>query len=764
MPAPDAPRRVNFGKAAREAALLKELDSFKPPGESIRASVSRLPNSASGKQTVSLPLGFVLQPLAPSPDQSEVPALGSVNSIIRCTKCRSYVNPFVQWRANGRQWTCSICGFLQATPDEYVADLDDSGKRVDRYARPELCRGTVEYEAPAEFMVHHHQQPPVFMFVIDVSRTAVVSGFLEAVIAGIREALQSQRMPGGARTRVGIMTFDTSLHFYSLSLNYAQPPMYVVADLEDIFLPTPAPDILVNARECQTAIFRLLDQLPSMFFNTHVDESCLGSAVQGASLAMQHVGGKMLVFGACIPSLGACALKSSRENNSVLCTDREVEFLVPSSDGFKEMAIRLTQGQVSLDLFMAPQGYVDLASLAPLAKYTGGDVRYYGGFQLTLHGLKLMKEVVHVLTRNTGWQAVMRVRVSNGWKISKIYGHFNIQGINLVVVPNVHEDQTFAVTIDLADSVAVDAVLYVQCALLYTNSDGERRIRVHTWASLTSGSVPEIVNSVDVQATVALLSNIAVGQSVSTTLAKGRTTLQQYCQHSVQALSMTNAVALQYLSLYIMGMLKSPAFRSTRDVSADVRIFLWMRLETLPVEQVAAYYCPRLVGLHDMPASCGLPGDDGRIVFPDTLRLTSESLTEAGIYLLDDGESMLLWLGKRSDVSFIQSVFGMPSFDQVDSVTAAALAGTHGDPLSDRVGNIIAEVRSQRKLPYLHLHVLRQGEPREFRFFSSLIEDKALGFQFTYAEFLESMGVNPCFQVQPHPHVQHAGASPMNSR
>ena len=32
------------------------------------------------------------------------------------------------------------------------------------------------------------------------------------------------------------------------------------------------------------------------------------------SKAMKHIGGKMLVFGACIPSVGELALKSTRDN------------------------------------------------------------------------------------------------------------------------------------------------------------------------------------------------------------------------------------------------------------------------------------------------------------------------------------------------------------------------------------------------------------------------------------------------------------------
>ena len=43
-------------------------------------------------------------------------------------------------------------------PDEYYSHLDMSGKRVDLYERPELCKGQVEFEAGREYCV----RPPMF--------------------------------------------------------------------------------------------------------------------------------------------------------------------------------------------------------------------------------------------------------------------------------------------------------------------------------------------------------------------------------------------------------------------------------------------------------------------------------------------------------------------------------------------------------------------------------------------------------------------------
>ena len=46
-----------------------------------------------------------------------------------------------------------MCSMLNEIPVEYFCNLDQNGRRRDLDERPELALGTVEYIAPAEYMV-----------------------------------------------------------------------------------------------------------------------------------------------------------------------------------------------------------------------------------------------------------------------------------------------------------------------------------------------------------------------------------------------------------------------------------------------------------------------------------------------------------------------------------------------------------------------------------------------------------------------------------
>ena len=47
----------------------------------------------------------------------------------------------------------------------------------DKYQRSELCKASVEFVAPGDYMVRP-PQPPAYVFVIDVSSTSVQSGMI----------------------------------------------------------------------------------------------------------------------------------------------------------------------------------------------------------------------------------------------------------------------------------------------------------------------------------------------------------------------------------------------------------------------------------------------------------------------------------------------------------------------------------------------------------------------------------------------------------
>ena len=60
----------------------------------------------SMRQRYQLPVGAVVHPLA---DPQDVPVIGlDHGGIVRCKRCRTYINPFVRWSDGGRWARCAV--------------------------------------------------------------------------------------------------------------------------------------------------------------------------------------------------------------------------------------------------------------------------------------------------------------------------------------------------------------------------------------------------------------------------------------------------------------------------------------------------------------------------------------------------------------------------------------------------------------------------------------------------------------------------------
>jgi protein transport protein SEC24 len=194
-----------------------------------RLSMNNIPSTSESLSSTGLPLGLLLQPLAPQqPGELEIPVLdfGEIGPP-RCTRCRAYINPFMVFRSGGNKFVCNMCTYANDVPPEYFCATTPQGARVDREQRPELMRGTVEFLVPKEYW----NKEPVglkWLFLIDVGQEALNKGFLEAFCAGIITALYSEdssqengetnrKIPEGSK--VGFVTFDKDIHFYNMNVS-----------------------------------------------------------------------------------------------------------------------------------------------------------------------------------------------------------------------------------------------------------------------------------------------------------------------------------------------------------------------------------------------------------------------------------------------------------------------------------------------------------------------------------------------------------------
>ncbi|KAE9618908.1 putative von Willebrand factor, type A, Zinc finger, Sec23/Sec24-type, sec23/Sec24, trunk [Lupinus albus] len=695
----------------------------------LRFTTNAIPSSQSLASRWHLPLGAVVCPLAESPHGDDVTIVNlSPGGVVRCRRCRTYVNPYMTFTEGGRKYRCNICALLNEVPSEYYAQLDATGKRVDLNQRPELTKGTMEFVASAEYMARP-PMPPVYFFLIDVSISAVRSGMIEVVAQTIRSCLDE--LPGFPRTQIGFATFDSTIHFYNLKSSLTQPQMLVVSDLDDIFVPLPD-DLLVNLSESRNVVEIFLDSLPSMFQDNVNLESAFGPALKAAFMIMSQLGGKLLIFQNTLPSLGVGRLKLREDDSRVYGTDKEHMLRLAEDPFYKQMAAEFSKYQISVDVYAFSDKYTDIATLGTLAKYTAGQVYFYPAFQSVIHGEKLRSELRRDLTRETAWEAVMRIRCAKGVRFTTYHGNFMLRSTDLLALPAVDCDKAFAMQLSLDEALLTTQTMYFQVALLYTASCGERRIRVHSAAVPVVTDLGEMYRLADTGAIASLFSRIAIEKMLSHKLEEARGAVQlrivkalrEYRNlHAVQhrlANRMIYPDSLKFLPLYGLALCRSKALRGGHgDVPLDERCAVGHTMMTLPIKRLLKLLYPSLIRLDEhLLKADNLKSIDIR------LPLSKESLDCRGLYLYDDGFGFTIWFGRVIPPDIAKNLLGPDFAAELSKVCLKE----QNNEMSKELMKVLVKFRNTDQAYYQLSHLVRQGEqPREGFLLANLVEDQMRG-------------------------------------
>ncbi len=449
-----------------------------------------------------IPLGVVITPYrVPQEGEEPVPVINP-EQIVRCRRCRTYINPWVQFVEQGTRWRCNLCYLTNEVPAFFDWNAE-TRQHVDRLKRPELTHAVVEFVAPQEYMVRP-PQPCVYFFVIDVSLASVQSGMVATAARTILDSLD--KIPNqDNRTKIGFLTVDSTLHFYSLSATAPEPQMLVVGDLDDVFVPKPD-DLLVNLSESRKAVEGFLTRVADMFKATTITSNALGAGLQAAYKLLTPIGGKIILMNTTLPSVGPGALKP-REDQKLLGTPKEVQLLQPQTMFYKNLAVDCSRAQVSVDVFLFGAGYSDVATLSTCARFTAGASYFYPVFNAgrTEDATKFSHEFSHFLSKPLGLEAVLRVRASKGLRMTAYHGNFFLRSTDLMALPNVNPDASYAVEVEIEENIQSQMVCF-QTAVLHTSDNGERRIRVLTQAVPVTNNLHDVFASADVKTIATLLS------------------------------------------------------------------------------------------------------------------------------------------------------------------------------------------------------------------------------------------------------------------
>ena len=197
----------------------------------------------------------------------------------------------------------------------------------------------------------------------------------------------------------------------------------------------PPSKLLMNVTEDIDRIHALFDKVYNFFGEEyyaqgrHGTSVATGAAVKAATQVVEENGGRVMFFTSTLGAAQGCGRVQNRYNATVFNTDQEAtKMLAPEQSFFRELALDCTSKCIAVDLFVSlnlKHKSLDLASIAPLAGISGGDLYFYADFDCYKHGEQLYFQIFRNLTRVTASDIMCKVRVSTGLTVTDYFGQFN---------------------------------------------------------------------------------------------------------------------------------------------------------------------------------------------------------------------------------------------------------------------------------------------------------------------------------------------------
>uniref|UniRef100_A0A673K533 Protein transport protein Sec24C-like n=1 Tax=Sinocyclocheilus rhinocerous TaxID=307959 RepID=A0A673K533_9TELE len=709
----------------------------------IRCTAYNIPcNSDMAKQS-QVPLAAVIKPLAPLPPDETPPYLvdHGESGPIRCNRCKAYMCPYMQFIEGGRRFQCGFCSCVTEVPPHYFQHLDHTGKRVDCYDRPELSMGSYEFTATVDYCKNNKiPQPPAFIFLIDVSYNAVKNGMVGIICQELKtllDYLPRENPDVESNIRVGFVTYNKVLHFYNVKASLAQPQMMVVSDVADMFVPL-LDGFLVNVSESRVVIESLLDQIPEMFADTRETESVFGPVIQAGLEALKAAdcAGKLFVCHSSLPIAEAPGKLKNREDKKLVGTDKEKSLFQPQVSFYNTLAKECVAQGCCVDLFLFPNQYVDVATLGVVPTSTGGSIYKYTYFQASSDQERFLNDLRRDVQKQVGFDALMRVRTSTGIRATDFFGSFYMSNTTDVELAGLDCDKTVTVEFRHDDKLSEETGALMQCAVLYTSCSGQRRLRIHNMAVNCCSQLADLYRNCETDTIINFFAKYAYRSVLGSPIKNVRDSLVNQCAQ-ILACYRKNCASpssagqlilpecMKLLPVYLNCVLKSDVLQPGADVSLDDRAYLRQLVSTLDVSESHVFFYPRLLPLQKL--------DVMSMSLPVAVRNSEERLSRGGVYLLENGLNIFLWVGVNAQQELLQNIFGTPAFGQIDPNMTSLPA--LDNPFSKRLREIIESFRAQRSR-YMKLMVVKQEDKLELIFKHFLVEDKSNNGGASYVDFL----------------------------
>lgn len=695
--------------------------------QEYRSTVNVIPKDLQVLESSKIPFVININPEDFTNESVEM----SQDPIVRCDKCKTYINPFIEIIPPGTLWKCNMCQSINklAVPFRQIKPFERSGAfnpienydiNTSHFLNPELQHSIIDIIAPPNFSIKPTPDP-VFFFAIEATRSTLKDGTFKSVLNCIVSNLEF--LPNAtSRTKI-VITFFNSCAFV---LRKAENTRFIVVPDFDNLPSFYSEDIFFGKEELRIDV----EEIEAYFMDTadarndFGGELCLIKRILGTS-------GTVMVFLGSVPNVGFGTIDTAK--GDIKC----------KSTFYKKKAFELAKAAISVNYFLFPHLNIELPTLSILSKYTGGMLNYYPNYDANdpSFSSKLATDLSLFLEQNIGYEAVCKIRVPNDVTVKEYYGNLSVRSSGIVSFCNLYPSHSFTIEIKIDEKIPSTA-LTVQVALLRNLESGEKVIRILNFAIPidSTSSTSAFYESIDPNmlahcyALKAIFNEAKKRGDGNAFLARELKELSN-CYKKNMKLGSKELVlpeSMSTLPVQILSLMKSIPLRPSAYTPPDYKAYYIYLLYTQYPKLIDTLIYPALYSLHNLDGNVGVVKNN-RTVMPKPINLTLDLLETFGFYLLDTGVNLYFFIGRDCKEE-------IPRLVVDPDVTGRFVLEKLDNELSERVNNILNEMRHGRFITP-NYYVLRDNGKSDMLleiFFSYFVEDTIHNVP-SYADFVRGM-------------------------
>ena len=665
--------------------FLSKYKNFNCSKEYLRSTINIFPRYESQLNQLKIPIGLYISPSSIYSQKDEFPLIsyGEINDPPRCKNinCKAFINPFIKIIDNFK-WECNICKSINVIEDYYFQNDEEKKNKI------ELNNGSYEFLLNKTFW--KNEQPPNrlnFYFLIDISYKSIESGFAQCALESIKNCILNNYFYNYDifPIKIALITYDTTIHFYSINKNSNQFTLLYNNEEKDLFIPTSRDNLLVDLSENKDKLIQIIEAIQNNIFNQlsqndskkiiEKNATKIFDAIKSVNLLGGFLGGKILVFsGSDIKNL---PMMNDTKDEDDIEREKEVGYNINLERGGRQLGklgIDLTYNNFSINVFQTSNDFCKLLTINQLCDNSNGKIYFYKNFNSNLHYNTLFNQIKRVLTNETQLQGSLKLRLSNGFYIKEYITSVLLYNRRFFVFPTHDCDQKYTVELSIYSeeekierkiNEKIDNFIYMQSCLLYSCGDGTRRMRVHNLCLPLSSNNLEIYDSIDNEFLVTFWAQKCahmafkyrnLEKSVIKIESEFFNMMNEYFNNQSYIVKELNN-EMKMLILLFLSLMKLNIFDKIKinGLQKDIDLSNYYRLKILriSVDEILSFIYPRIYLLDNISNINIINGE-----FPDVVNDSLEGINQGNLFLIDNGFFLTLFCKKNIENNLCKMLYG----------------------------------------------------------------------------------------------------------